>query len=79
MFVASLVLGGCFVALLVLLSVFPIAGDSNVTYRSQYSATFFVQRWGVVPGLAVLAAAAYICARSAIRDWRLTALAEKAP
>jgi hypothetical protein len=70
MFVASLVLGGCFVTLLLLLSAFPIAGDSNVTYRSQFSVIFFVQRWGLFPGLAVLVAAAYICARTAAGDWR---------
>jgi hypothetical protein len=74
MFVASLVLGGCFVTLLLLLSAFPIAGDSNVTYRSQYSVIFFVQRWGLLPGLAVLAAAAGICARAATDEWRRPAL-----
>jgi hypothetical protein len=70
MFVASLLLGGAFVALLFVLSAFPIDGDANVLYRSRYSISFFVQRWGLVPGVALLAAGAFICARAAATDWR---------
>src|SRR5258708_4443121 len=70
MFVAAFFLGGCFVTLLLLLSTFPLSGDSNVTYRSQYATIFFVQRWGLLPGLAILAAAAVINVRTVFRDWR---------
>jgi hypothetical protein len=70
MFVAGAALGGCTVGLLLWLSASPIAGDPNLDLRSLYGVTFFVQRWGVLPGLAVLAAAAYICARTAAGDWR---------
>jgi hypothetical protein len=70
MFVASVVLGGCFVALLLWLAAAPIAGDPNVGLRSLYQVTFFVQRWGALPGLAVLVVGAWICARTAAGDWR---------
>ena len=79
MLVAGLLLGGCFVALLMLVSTIPISGDPNVTYRSQYSIIFFVQRWGVLPGLAILAVATIICARTVIRDWRPAALGGRQP
>jgi hypothetical protein len=70
MFVATILLGGAFVTLLFVLSAFPIDGDANVLYRSRYSISFFVQRWGLVPGLALVAAGAFICARAAATDWR---------
>jgi hypothetical protein len=74
MFVAGAALGGCTVGLLLWLSASPIAGDPNLDLRSLYGVTFFVQRWGVLPGLAILVAAVWVCARTATRDWRLTGL-----
>jgi hypothetical protein len=72
MFVAGAALGGCSVGLLLWLSASPIAGDPNLDLRTLYGVTFFVQRWGVLPGLAILVAAVWVCARTATRDWRLT-------
>ena len=71
MFVASAILGSCLVGLLLWLAASPIAGDPNLDLRRLYGVTFFVQRWGALPGLAILVAAVMVCARTVTRDWRL--------
>jgi hypothetical protein len=70
MFIAGAVLGTAFVGMLLWLSASPIAGDPNVDLRRLYGVTFFAQRWGVLPGLAILAAAFWICARTAAQEWQ---------
>jgi hypothetical protein len=72
MLVAGAAFGGCFVALLLWVSTSPIAGDPNLDLRKLYGVTFFVQRWGVLPGLTILLGAVLVCARTVARGWGLT-------
>jgi hypothetical protein len=70
MFVASAILGAGAVGLLFWLAASPLTGDPNRDLRSLYRVTFFVQRWGALPGLAILVPAILLCAWTVTRDWR---------